>query len=51
MALLGHVTPEMALNAHLASDTVRSAYDAAIAKVRRPASTRQPELAISPASG
>lgn len=35
MALLGHVTPEMTLRyASLASDTVRSAYDAAIAKTR-----------------
>ena len=41
MALLGHVTPEMTLRyAHLASDTVKDAYDEAMAKVRsrRPAS-------------
>jgi hypothetical protein len=35
MALLGHVTPEMTLRyAHLASDTIRDAYDDAMAKVR-----------------
>jgi hypothetical protein len=35
MAVLGHVTPEMTLRyAHLASDTIRDAYDAAIAKTR-----------------
>ena len=35
MALLGHVTPEMTLRyASLASDTVRAAYDAAMAKTR-----------------
>ena len=35
MALLGHVTPEMTLRyAHLASDTVKDAYDDAMAKVR-----------------
>ncbi len=35
MALLGHVTPEMTLcYASLASYTVRSAYDAAMAKTR-----------------
>jgi integrase len=35
MALLGHVTPEMTLRyAHLASDTVKNAYDEAMAKVR-----------------
>ena len=35
MALLGHVTPEMTLRyASLASETVRAAYDAAIAKTR-----------------
>ncbi|MFN2504361.1 MAG: tyrosine-type recombinase/integrase [Acidimicrobiales bacterium] len=35
MALLGHVTPEMTLRyASLASDTVRGAYDAAMAKTR-----------------
>lgn len=35
MAVLGHVTPEMTLRyAHLASDTIRSAYDDAIAKTR-----------------
>lgn len=35
MAILGHVTPEMTLRyAHLASDTIRSAYDTAIAKSR-----------------
>jgi integrase len=39
MAILGHVTPEMTLRyAHLAADTIRTAYDAAIAKT--PASTR-----------
>jgi integrase len=36
MALLGHVTPEMTLRyAHLASDTIKDAYDDAMAKVRR----------------
>ncbi len=41
MALLGHVTPEMTLRyAHLASDTVRTAYDAAMVKAR----ARQPIL-------
>jgi integrase len=36
MAVRGHVTPEMTLRyAHLASDTIRSAYDTAIAKTRR----------------
>ena len=35
MALLGHVTPEMTLRyAHLASDSIRTAYDTAIAKAR-----------------
>jgi hypothetical protein len=35
MAVLGHVTPEMTLRyAHLASDTIRDAYDTAIAKTR-----------------
>jgi hypothetical protein len=35
MAVLGHVTPEMTLRyAHLASDTIRDVYDAAIAKTR-----------------
>jgi integrase len=35
MALLGHVTPEMTLRyAHLASDTIRDAYDDAMTKVR-----------------
>ena len=35
MALLGHVTPEMTLRyAHLASDTIKDAYDDAMAKVR-----------------
>jgi len=35
MALLGHVTPEMTLRyASLASETVRAAYDAAMAKTR-----------------
>ena len=35
MAVLGHVTPEMTLRyASLASETVRAAYDAAIAKTR-----------------
>lgn len=39
MAVLGHVTPEMTLRyAHLASDTIRTAYNTAIAKT--PASTR-----------
>jgi integrase len=39
MAVLGHVTPEMTLRyAHLASDTIRTAYDTAIAKT--PAATR-----------
>lgn len=39
MAVLGHVTPEMTLRyAHLASDTIRAAYDTAIA--RTPAATR-----------
>lgn len=39
MAVLGHVTPEMTLRyAHLAADTIRTAYDNAIAKT--PASTR-----------
>jgi site-specific recombinase XerD len=39
MAVLGHVTPEMTLRyAHLAADTIRTAYDTAIA--RTPASTR-----------
>ena len=41
MALLGHVSPEMTLRyAHLASDTVRTAYDAAMVKAR----ARQPIL-------
>lgn len=48
MALLGHVTPEMTLRyAHLASDTVRNAYDAAMAKAR----TRQSPLLVAKASG
>ncbi len=35
MAVLGHVTPEMTLRyAHLASDSIHSAYDTAIAKAR-----------------
>jgi hypothetical protein len=35
MAVLGHVTPEMTLRyAHLASDTMRDAYDTAIANTR-----------------
>lgn len=35
MAVLGHVTPEMTLRyAHLASATIRDAYDTAIAKIR-----------------
>ena len=35
MAVLGHVTPEMTLRyAHLASDSIRTAYDTAIAKAR-----------------
>jgi site-specific recombinase XerD len=35
MALLGHATPEMTLRyAHLASPTVRGAYDTAMAKIR-----------------
>ena len=35
MAILGHVTPEMTLRyAHLASDSIRTAYDTAIAKAR-----------------
>jgi site-specific recombinase XerD len=35
MAVLGHVTPEMTLRyAHLASDTIRDAYNTAIAKTR-----------------
>lgn len=35
MAVLGHVTPEMTLRyAHLASDSIRDAYDAAITKAR-----------------
>ena len=35
MAVLGHVTPEMTLRyAHLASDTIRTSYDTAIAKAR-----------------
>ena len=35
MAVLGHVTPEMTLRyAHLASDSIRAAYDTAIAKAR-----------------
>jgi integrase len=35
MALLGHVTPEMTMRyANLASDTVRDAYDAAMARTR-----------------
>lgn len=39
MAVLGHVTPEMTLRyAHLASHTIRTAYDAAISKT--PAATR-----------
>ncbi len=39
MAILGHVTPEMTLRyAHLASDTIRTAYDTAIAKT--PAANR-----------
>lgn len=41
MALLGHVSPEMTLRyAHLASDTIRTAYDAAMVK----AHARQPNL-------
>lgn len=41
MALLGHVTPEMTLRyAHLASDTIKDAYDDAMVKVR----SRQPML-------
>ncbi|HEY5014550.1 MAG TPA: tyrosine-type recombinase/integrase [Acidimicrobiia bacterium] len=45
MALLGHVTPEMTLRyASLASDTVRDAYDAAMAKV----SKKQHLVASSP---
>jgi integrase len=48
MALLGHVTPEMTLRyAHLASDTVRSAYDAAMAKAR----TRQSPLLVASPRG
>jgi site-specific recombinase XerD len=35
MAVLGHVTPEMTMRyAHLASDSIRTAYDTAIAKAR-----------------
>lgn len=41
MALLGHVSPEMTLRyAHLASDTVRNAYDQAMVRAR----SRQPTL-------
>jgi len=45
MALLGHVTPEMTLRyAHLASDTVRSAYETAMTKAR---SRQSPVLVAS----
>jgi hypothetical protein len=48
MALLGHVTPEMTLRyAHLASDTVRDAYDAAMAKSR----ARRSPILLAGASG
>lgn len=47
MALLGHVTPEMTLRyAHLASDTVRHAYDDAMVKVRA-----RRQLFVADASG
>lgn len=37
MALLGHVTPQMTIRyATLASPTLRSAYDEAMGKMRRP---------------
>jgi site-specific recombinase XerD len=45
MALLGHVTPEMTLRySHLASETIKDAFDEAMTKVR----ARRPILVAGP---